>query len=242
MLAPGEYQLLQIEAPPVPAAEMRRAASWRVRELIDFPVDQAVVDTFDPPEAAQQRGQAQRRDVAVARRSVIAERVELNARAGSAPRRRSTSPSWPRAAICARLPARRASGHALSWRWARPAATVYRGPRRAVSWRARARLRRAARRGRQQRAPPATRCCSRSSARSTISRARCRSRRWARSTCIRPGPPSTRSRARSRTTSAGSRAAASPWPTLGDGGAAPDQGNATLLVVARPRRRPGRGR
>lgn len=80
VLAPGEYQLAQIEAPPVPAAEMRRAAAWRVRDLIDFPVDQAVVDTFEPPESTQ-RGQANI-NVAVAHRSAIAERVEQLREAG----------------------------------------------------------------------------------------------------------------------------------------------------------------
>ncbi len=74
VLAPGEYHLLQIEAPPVAATEMRQAAAWRVRELIDFPIDQAVIDTFDPPEAVQ-RGN-RRVNVVVAHRAVIAERID----------------------------------------------------------------------------------------------------------------------------------------------------------------------
>jgi len=74
LLAPGEYHLLQIEAPPVAATEMRQAAAWRVRELIDFPIDQAVIDTFEPPEATQ-RG-TKRINVVVAHRAVVAERIQ----------------------------------------------------------------------------------------------------------------------------------------------------------------------
>lgn len=80
VLAPGEYQVLPIEAPPVPANEMRRAAAWRVRELIDFPVDQAVVDTFDPPPSTQ-RGAASV-NVVVARRDTVGVRIEQLRRAG----------------------------------------------------------------------------------------------------------------------------------------------------------------
>ncbi len=80
VLAPGEYHLLQIEAPPVAATEMRQAAAWRVRDLIDFPIDQAVIDTFDPPDTVQ-RG-ARRVNVVVAHRAVIAERIDQIESAG----------------------------------------------------------------------------------------------------------------------------------------------------------------
>lgn len=73
VLAGGEYQVLQIEAPPVPAAEVRRAAAWRVRDLIDFPVEQAVIDVFDPPDTAR-RGQPNV-NVVVAHRATVADRI-----------------------------------------------------------------------------------------------------------------------------------------------------------------------
>ena len=38
------YSLLLLEAPEVPADELRSALSWRVRDLIDFHVDDAVID------------------------------------------------------------------------------------------------------------------------------------------------------------------------------------------------------
>lgn len=45
----GSYSLLLIEAPEVPANELRAAVRWRIRELIDFHVDDAVLDVFDAP-------------------------------------------------------------------------------------------------------------------------------------------------------------------------------------------------
>ncbi len=46
VLSPGEYQLLPIDAPPVPPQEMKMAVRWRVKDLIDFPVDDATVDVI----------------------------------------------------------------------------------------------------------------------------------------------------------------------------------------------------
>jgi MSHA biogenesis protein MshI len=45
----GSYSLLLIEAPDVPANELRAAVRWRIRELIDFHVDDAILDVFDAP-------------------------------------------------------------------------------------------------------------------------------------------------------------------------------------------------
>lgn len=48
----GSYHLLLIEAPEVPQNELRAAVRWRIRDLIDFHVDDAVLDVFDAPAAA----------------------------------------------------------------------------------------------------------------------------------------------------------------------------------------------
>ena len=45
-----DYQLAQIAAPDVPEAEMRDAARWRMREVIDFALDDSTIDVFDVPE------------------------------------------------------------------------------------------------------------------------------------------------------------------------------------------------
>lgn len=44
------YTLRQIDAPPVEAKEMRDAARWSVKDLVDFDIDTAVIDIFDIPE------------------------------------------------------------------------------------------------------------------------------------------------------------------------------------------------
>ncbi|MCA1924672.1 MAG: agglutinin biogenesis protein MshI [Thiobacillus sp.] len=46
VLAPGDYQILPIDAPPVPPQEMKMAVRWRIKDLIDFPVDDATVDVI----------------------------------------------------------------------------------------------------------------------------------------------------------------------------------------------------
>ena len=46
----GSYSLLQVEAPEVPADELRAAIRWRVKDLIDFHIDDAVIDVFEVPD------------------------------------------------------------------------------------------------------------------------------------------------------------------------------------------------
>lgn len=49
VLQPQDYQILTIEALPVSGAELHAALRWRVKELIDYPVDQAIFDSFPVP-------------------------------------------------------------------------------------------------------------------------------------------------------------------------------------------------
>jgi MSHA biogenesis protein MshI len=44
-----DYQLVQVEAPEVPDAEMRAAIRWKLREVVSFPVEETTVDIFDIP-------------------------------------------------------------------------------------------------------------------------------------------------------------------------------------------------
>lgn len=52
VLAPELYTLSLIERPAVPDEEINEAVRWRIQENVDFPVDEATVDTFDLPESA----------------------------------------------------------------------------------------------------------------------------------------------------------------------------------------------
>lgn len=80
VLRPGDYSLVLVDAPEVPAAEMRSAMRWQVRELIDFHIDDAVIDVFDAPE---RDGHAARRLYTVAaRRGKVVGLIELLEGAG----------------------------------------------------------------------------------------------------------------------------------------------------------------
>jgi len=46
MLRPEQYQLLQIDAPMVAPEEMRAAARWKIREMVDMPVDDITLDVM----------------------------------------------------------------------------------------------------------------------------------------------------------------------------------------------------
>ena len=50
-----DYSLVLVEAPAVEPEEMRAAIRWRIKDLIDFDIDNAVVDVFDVPESKSGR-------------------------------------------------------------------------------------------------------------------------------------------------------------------------------------------
>jgi MSHA biogenesis protein MshI len=84
VLGSEEYQLHLVESPDVPDSELREAVRWRVRDLIDFPVDEAAIDVFDMP---QQGGSGREKPgrmmcVVVARMPVIAQKAALVNRSG----------------------------------------------------------------------------------------------------------------------------------------------------------------
>lgn len=45
----GSYQLLLVDMPKVPPNEIKAAVRWQIKDLIDFHIDDAVVDVFDAP-------------------------------------------------------------------------------------------------------------------------------------------------------------------------------------------------
>lgn len=73
------YQLLMVEVPDVPKDEVIEAMRWRIKDLIEFPVEQAVVDVFDIPD---QKSSGDMVYVVVAKEEVVAQRVKLMLSAG----------------------------------------------------------------------------------------------------------------------------------------------------------------
>jgi MSHA biogenesis protein MshI len=51
VLNPGEYQFLLVEAPNVPEAELKSAIRWKVKDLVDYRIEDATVDVLDIPPA-----------------------------------------------------------------------------------------------------------------------------------------------------------------------------------------------
>ncbi len=49
LLANGEYQLLSVDAPNVPPAELKTAIRWRLKDMLDFHIDDATIDVLDIP-------------------------------------------------------------------------------------------------------------------------------------------------------------------------------------------------
>ncbi len=81
VMEPDAYSLLLVEAPDVPPDELKAAMRWRIKDLIDFHIDDAVVDVFDLPD--QKRGSANRlMYVVAARANVVRQRVDLLEGAG----------------------------------------------------------------------------------------------------------------------------------------------------------------
>ncbi|MGB5324144.1 MAG: hypothetical protein WBN40_01800 [Pseudomonadales bacterium] len=52
VLPTGSYQILLVEAPPVPPQELAAALRWKVKDLVKLPLEQAVIDGFRLPDDA----------------------------------------------------------------------------------------------------------------------------------------------------------------------------------------------
>lgn len=72
----GDYSILSVEAPDVPPAELKAAIRWQVKDLIDFHIDDAVIDVFDAP-ASGASGKKHNLYVVVSKLSTVRERVDV---------------------------------------------------------------------------------------------------------------------------------------------------------------------
>ncbi len=73
--AQGSFSLLLVEAPEVEASELKAAVRWRVKDLIDFHIDDAVIDVFDIPGQAD-RGRPKLMYVVASRTSTVQEHID----------------------------------------------------------------------------------------------------------------------------------------------------------------------
>ncbi|HET9679994.1 MAG TPA: pilus assembly protein PilM [Gammaproteobacteria bacterium] len=81
LLGHNDYQLLLVEAPDVRPEELRAAVRWRIKDLINFHIDDAVIDVFDIPGQAN-RAAGRMMYAVAARAGVIRARADLFEAAG----------------------------------------------------------------------------------------------------------------------------------------------------------------
>lgn len=81
LLAPGEYQLLQVEAPNVPEDELKAAVRWNIKDMLSYHVDDATLDVLQIP--ANKTGSQGKKSlyVVAASNDLIERRIELFERA-----------------------------------------------------------------------------------------------------------------------------------------------------------------
>jgi len=70
VLDAGDYQLLLVESPDVLAAELKAAVRWRLKDIIDFPLEDAVVDVFGIPEPVRRTGAKMMYAIAAKRQAI----------------------------------------------------------------------------------------------------------------------------------------------------------------------------
>lgn len=76
VLSPGQYQVFQVEKPPVETEELADAVRWKLKDLLDYRLDDAVVDTFAFPATAS-HGRTPLINAVSARKNMIRDLIAL---------------------------------------------------------------------------------------------------------------------------------------------------------------------
>jgi MSHA biogenesis protein MshI len=77
VLASGHYQMLSVDAPNVPPEELRTAVRWRLKDMLDFHVDDATIDVLDIPVDKTAAVRQHAMFAVAAKNAVIEERQKL---------------------------------------------------------------------------------------------------------------------------------------------------------------------
>jgi MSHA biogenesis protein MshI len=77
LLAPGEYQILSVDAPNVPPAELKTAIRWRLKDMLDYHIDDAMIDVLDIPPEKNAPARNHSMHAVAARNQLIEQRVAL---------------------------------------------------------------------------------------------------------------------------------------------------------------------
>lgn len=81
VLTTDNYRRVNVEAPTVAENELIEAIRWKINELIDFPVDKAVIDYYQAPMAVRANSRKML-EVIAGPIDIISEQIEKCAKAG----------------------------------------------------------------------------------------------------------------------------------------------------------------
>ena len=76
LLPAADYQILLVEAPNVPALELKTAVRWRIKDMLDYHVQDATVDVLDIPVDPAAAGRTHSMYAVAARNEIIQSCIE----------------------------------------------------------------------------------------------------------------------------------------------------------------------
>lgn len=82
LLEPADYQILLVEPPKVPPEELKAAIRWRIKDLIEYHIEDATVDVFEVRTEGHAKGPAQAMYAVATPNEVVQKRITLFEDAG----------------------------------------------------------------------------------------------------------------------------------------------------------------
>lgn len=77
LLEPADYQILLVEPPKVPADELRAAIRWRIKDQLEYHIDDATVDVFEVRAEGEPKGSAKAMYAVATANEVVQRRIAL---------------------------------------------------------------------------------------------------------------------------------------------------------------------
>lgn len=77
LLAPGDYQMLLVDAPNVPVHELKTAIRWKIKDSLSYHIDDATVDVLQIPHNKLRSDRSQSLYAIAARNETIQNRIAL---------------------------------------------------------------------------------------------------------------------------------------------------------------------
>jgi Tfp pilus assembly PilM family ATPase len=82
LLKPADYQILFVEAPEVQRAELKPALRWRIKDMLDYPVEDAALDLLEVPVGGTGAQRTRQMYAVAAKNETVRANVERFAKAG----------------------------------------------------------------------------------------------------------------------------------------------------------------